>query len=132
MKKLIWIMFILVTLEVSAQTPVTARRAAAAANATKPKLVLTIIVDQFRYDYLLRFKNNYTAGLKQLLTRGAVFTNARYDHFPTYTAVGHSTILTGAYPAVNDVAPTLATILDVEIPSGSEGRILSEMLIEGR
>jgi predicted AlkP superfamily pyrophosphatase or phosphodiesterase len=65
----------------------------------KPKLVLTIVVDQFRYDYLTRFRSEYKAGLAQLLDKGAVFTNAHYEHFPTVTAVGHSTILTGALPA---------------------------------
>lgn len=67
--------------------------------AKKPKLVLTIVVDQFRYDYLTRFRSEYKAGLAQLLDKGAVFTNANYEHFPTITAVGHSTVLTGALPA---------------------------------
>ena len=40
------------------------------------RLVLLIAVDQFRYDYLTRFRSEYTAGLAQLLTRGADFTNA--------------------------------------------------------
>ena len=43
--------------------------------ADKPKLVVAIAVDQFRYDYLLRFRSGYKQGLDQLLTRGAVFTN---------------------------------------------------------
>ena len=71
----------------------------AAAPRKQPKLVLTIVVDQFRYDYLTRFRGNYTAGLARLLDHGAVFTDARYDHYPTVTAVGHSTVMTGATPA---------------------------------
>src|SRR6187399_1974332 len=45
----------------------------------KPKLVLAIAVDQFRYDYLTRYRSEYTGGLNRLLTKGAVFTNANYE-----------------------------------------------------
>ncbi len=71
--------------------------------AEKPKLVVAIAVDQFRYDYMLRFRGDYKEGLDRLLTRGAVFTNAFYQHFPTVTAVGHSTFLSGALPAVSGI-----------------------------
>ena len=64
--------------------------------APAPKLVLAIVVDQFRYDYLTRFRADFTGGLKRLLEQGAVFTNANYDASPTVTAVGHSTFLSGA------------------------------------
>ena len=74
-----------------------------AATPKKPKLVVAIVVDQFRYDYLTRFRAEYHAGFDRLLTRGAVFTNARYIHFPTVTAVGHSTFLTGATPSVSGI-----------------------------
>lgn len=69
----------------------------------KPKLVVAIVIDQFRYDYLTRFRGEYRAGFDRLLTRGAVFTNAQYIHFPTVTAVGHSTFLTGAPPSVSGI-----------------------------
>ena len=75
----------------------------ALAQSPKPKLVLTIVVDQFRYDYLTRFRAGYNGGLEELLTKGAVFTNARYMHFPTVTAVGHSTVLSGALPAISGI-----------------------------
>ena len=52
----------------------------------QPKLVLAIVIDQFRYDYLTRFRSEYTGGLKRLLDQGADFTNARYQHVPTVTA----------------------------------------------
>ena len=67
-----------------------------AAPGHKPKLVLAIAIDQFRYDYLTRYRGEYTGGLSRLLTHGAVFTNANYEHAPTVTAVGHSTFLSGA------------------------------------
>ncbi len=67
----------------------------------KPKLVVAIVIDQFRYDYLTRFRQEYTGGLAKLLNEGAVFTNARYRQSPTVTAVGHSIIMTGAMPSVS-------------------------------
>jgi predicted AlkP superfamily pyrophosphatase or phosphodiesterase len=67
------------------------------------RLVLLIVVDQFRYDYLTRFRSDYTDGLKRLLTGGAVFTNANLEHYPTVTAVGHATMLTGATPSVSGI-----------------------------
>jgi hypothetical protein len=69
----------------------------------KPKLVLAIIVDQFRYDYLTRFRGEYNGGLARLLREGAVFTNANYIHVPAVTAVGHSTFLTGASPSISGI-----------------------------
>jgi hypothetical protein len=77
--------------------------AAMATAATPPKLVLAIVVDQFRYDYLTRFRTEYHAGFDRLLTKGAVFTNARYEHYPTVTAVGHSTFLSGATPSMSGI-----------------------------
>ena len=77
--------------------------AAAAPAPVKPKLVLAIAVDQFRYDYLNRFRSEYTAGFDRLLKKGAVFTNARYEQFPTVTAIGHSTMMTGATPSISGI-----------------------------
>ncbi len=71
--------------------------------ARKPKLVLAIAIDQFRYDYLTRYRSEYTGGLARLLTHGAVFTDANYEHAPTVTAVGHSTFLSGALPCVSGI-----------------------------
>jgi len=66
----------------------------------RPRLVLLIVVDQFRYDYLERFGDLFVAdGLRRLMRDGASWTQSNYDHFPTYTAPGHSTMMTGAYPA---------------------------------
>src|SRR6478672_5690529 len=74
-----------------------------AAAPRKPKLVVAIVIDQFRYDYLTRFRSEYHGGFERLLTKGAVFTNARYEHFPTVTAIGHSTFLSGATPAISGI-----------------------------
>lgn len=67
------------------------------------RLVLLIAVDQMRFDYLTRFRGEFRQGLERLLTTGAVFTNAYLDHYPTVTAVGHATMLTGATPAVSGI-----------------------------
>jgi predicted AlkP superfamily pyrophosphatase or phosphodiesterase len=69
----------------------------------KPRLVLAIIIDQFRYYYLLRFRSEYHSGLARLLDQGAVFTDAHYLLAATVTAVGHSTFLSGAPPSVNGI-----------------------------
>src|SRR5579862_5524935 len=69
----------------------------------KPKLVVAIVIDQFRYDYLLRFRSEYNSGLDRMLKQGAVFTDAHYIHSATVTAVGHSTFLSGATPSVSGI-----------------------------
>lgn len=71
--------------------------------AARPRLVVAIVLDQFRYDYLTRYRGDYHGGLDRLLRGGAVFTNANYQHYPTVTAVGHSTFLTGATPAISGI-----------------------------
>ena len=64
------------------------------------KLVVLISIDQFRYDYLERFGGIFgPSGIKRLLREGASWTNSNFDHVPTYTAPGHSTMMTGAWPA---------------------------------
>lgn len=68
-----------------------------------PRLVLAIVIDQFRYDYLQRFRADYNSGLKRLLDQGAVFHDAHLIHVPTVTAVGHSTFLSGAPPSISGI-----------------------------
>src|SRR5438105_3617339 len=74
-----------------------------AAAPSRPKLVLAVVIDQFRYDYLLRFRKDYNSGLARLLERGAVYTDAQYVHALTVTAIGHSTFLSGATPSVSGI-----------------------------
>jgi predicted AlkP superfamily pyrophosphatase or phosphodiesterase len=62
-----------------------------------------VAVDQMRYDYLPRFASAFTGGFRRLNRDGAVFTNAHLDHYPTVTAVGHSTMLTGAPPSLSGI-----------------------------
>jgi predicted AlkP superfamily pyrophosphatase or phosphodiesterase len=74
-------------------------RAGVAAAETRPRLVLVVVVDQFRYDFLERFGDLFTGGLRRLQQEGASWTQTNYDHIPTETAPGHATLLTGAWPA---------------------------------
>ncbi len=69
----------------------------------KPKLIVGIVIDQFRYDYLTRFRSEYTGGLARMLAQGANFTNAYQDHAPTVTASGHAAFLTGSAGSVNGI-----------------------------
>jgi hypothetical protein len=69
----------------------------------KPKLILAVAIDQFRWEYLQRFRDGYNSGLKRVLEQGAVFEDAHYAHYPTVTAVGHSTFLSGAFPSVSGI-----------------------------
>ncbi|HEX8355024.1 MAG TPA: alkaline phosphatase family protein [Pyrinomonadaceae bacterium] len=86
-----------------APAPAADSRAAAEAArrpARRPRLVLLIAVDQFRYDYLERFGDLFGAGgVGRLLREGATWAECNYDHVPTETAPGHATMMTGAWPA---------------------------------
>lgn len=70
-----------------------------------PKLVVGIVVDQMRWDYLYRYQNRYkeNGGFKRLLTQGFSCENTLIPYAPTVTACGHSCIYTGAVPAVNGI-----------------------------
>ncbi|AZQ44727.1 alkaline phosphatase PafA [Nonlabens ponticola] len=66
----------------------------------QPKLIVGIVVDQMRYDYLTRFYSRYgNDGFKRLMKDGFNFTNNHYNFIPTYTAPGHASIYTGTTPA---------------------------------
>ena len=95
----------------------------------KPKLVVMITVDQLRADYLTRWRSQLSGGLAQLLTSGAVFSNAFQDHAVTETAPGHSTVLSGRWPLhtgiiTNNlgVGDSTAPLLGVSGPGASPRR----------
>lgn len=88
-------------------TSYTAPSLAAPYSSEKPKLVLLIVIDQFRSDYLTRFKklfkpaygaNGEVGGFEYLTTQGAYYPFAEYDILQSMTGPGHATTLTGAYP----------------------------------
>src|SRR6185436_12366542 len=91
------VVFLIICLFVSVAFP---QRRTQPAVQKRPKLVLLIVVDQFRYDYLERFGDLFgPSGFGRLMRDGASWTQSNYDHMPTYTAPGHGTMMTGAYPA---------------------------------
>lgn len=71
----------------------------------RPKLVVGIVVDQMRWDYLYRYYDRYTAngGFKRMLNQGFACENTLIPYTPSVTACGHSTIYTGAVPAISGV-----------------------------
>ena len=82
----------------------------------RPKLVVVITVDQLRPDYFTRWKSQLTGGLGQLATEGAFFTDAYQDHAITETAPGHSTILSGRWPAHTGIITNEAGVQDSLAP----------------
>ncbi|WP_344976639.1 alkaline phosphatase PafA [Compostibacter hankyongensis] len=72
---------------------------------SRPKLVVGIVVDQMRWDYLYRYYGKYgEGGFKRLLTEGFRCQNTFINYLPSATAVGHSTIFTGSVPAIDGIA----------------------------
>ena len=74
-----------------------------AAPTDPPKLVVLIVVDQMRADYVDHFRGNWAGGLKRLLSEGAWFQRAAYPYLSTFTCAGHATISTGAFPHTHGV-----------------------------
>ena len=106
------------------------------APAVAPRLVLVLAIDQMRFDYLTRLAPLYTGGLRMLLDRGAVFTDAKYRHAATETGPGHSVILTGRHPRHSGIVANdwydafldrMVNVVDdpVQKPLGGPGRAAS-------
>ena len=70
----------------------------------RPKLVVGIVVDQMRWDYLSRYYNRFGEdGFRRLLDKGYSFNNCLIDYVPTVTAIGHTSIYTGTTPAFHGI-----------------------------
>jgi hypothetical protein len=70
----------------------------------RPKLVVGIVVDQMKMEYLYRFNDDFSEnGFKRLMNNGFVFHNTHLNYMPTYTAPGHAAIYTGATPSVSGI-----------------------------
>ena len=77
----------------------------ASAYNAHPKLVVVIVIDQFRGDYLERYRDQFgDGGFRLLLDHGANFTDCNYDYANTRTAPGHATLFTGAYSNGHGIA----------------------------
>src|SRR5262247_1018758 len=66
-----------------------------------PKLIVVLMVDQFRADYVDRFQQQWSHGLKRLATDGAWFRRAEYPYANTVTCAGHSSVASGTVPATH-------------------------------
>jgi predicted AlkP superfamily pyrophosphatase or phosphodiesterase len=67
---------------------------------SKPKLVVGVVVDQMRYDYLTRFYERFgNDGFRRLVEKGFNAENNHFNYIPTYTAPGHASVYTGTSPA---------------------------------
>lgn len=93
-----WILFSFV-LVANAQTT-----RPASAVAPHPKIVVGMMVDQMRWDYLYKYQNRYTeGGFKRLIREGFSCENTLIDYSPTITACGHTCVYTGSVPAVHGI-----------------------------
>ena len=76
----------------------------AIAQVQQPKLVVGIVVDQMRFDYINRYWNDYgDDGFKRLISEGYNCTNTHFNYIPTYTGPGHASIYTGATPSTHGI-----------------------------
>ncbi|TCD04365.1 alkaline phosphatase family protein [Pedobacter frigidisoli] len=109
MKKISYLLFSLSLLSASFTSAQTKKTIVAAtkvfpAEVARPKLVVGLVVDQMRWDYLYRYYNRYTnGGFKRLVHEGFSVENTFIPYTPTYTACGHTCIYTGSVPAVHGI-----------------------------
>jgi len=71
------------------------------AQQSRPRLIVLLVVDQFRGDYVDKFRQQWTGGLHRLLTDGAWFRQVDYPYFYNVTCSGHATIATGSLPSTH-------------------------------
>lgn len=101
----------------------------AQSRAPKPTLIVLLVVDQMRGDYVDRFQHEWTGGFHRLLTEGARFTRVDYPYFNTVTCAGHATISTGTYPSVHGMIEDgwfdRATATNIECTDDDATRVVS-------
>jgi predicted AlkP superfamily pyrophosphatase or phosphodiesterase len=87
------------------KTPATANtQSTITTEVARPNLLLILVIDQFRYDYLVRFRPYFVrGGFNRLLEGGANFIDCKYDYATTATCPGHATLFTGAYPNIHGI-----------------------------
>jgi predicted AlkP superfamily pyrophosphatase or phosphodiesterase len=85
-----------------------------APSVQRPALAVVLIIDQFRADYLERFRHQLDGGLDRLLREGAVFTDAHQDHAIPETSPGHASILSGRFPRETWIISNATSVYDPE------------------
>lgn len=100
MKKIISTILCFAVISIAAQTV----KPTSNKSISKPKLVVGIVVDQMRYDYIYRYWDKFgNDGFKRLVNDGFFCKNTNYNYVPTYTGPGHASIYTGTTPAVHGI-----------------------------
>ena len=124
MRKRLLLLLCTLPIMLTAQTP----------TANRPKLVVGIVVDQMRPDYITRYWNKLgSGGFKRILREGFNCRNTQYNYAPTYTGPGHASIYTGSTPAFHGIAgndwydeaagDTVYCVLDTSVAGvGGDGR----------
>ena len=98
----LWLLGCVISLNVSAQS--VKKTPTKSSTIARPKLVVGIVVDQMRYDYLYRYYDQYVeGGFKRMMNEGFHCRNNHYSYALTVTAAGHSSIYTGSIPAINGI-----------------------------
>lgn len=70
----------------------------------RPKLVVGIVVDQMKMEYLYRFSDDFSAnGFKRLMSNGYTYQNMHFNYMPTYTGPGHASVYTGTTPSTHGI-----------------------------
>src|SRR5476651_1505831 len=105
--KIKYLLFVLLAFTVCSLSAQTKKKQVVTTDNTlpRPKLVVGIVIDQMRWDYLYRYYDHYTSnGFKRLLNEGFSCENTQVDYIPTFTAPGHTCIYTGSVPALHGIA----------------------------
>ncbi|MBP5561474.1 MAG: alkaline phosphatase family protein, partial [Muribaculaceae bacterium] len=78
---------------------------ASAQGVERPKIVVGLVVDQMRWDYLYHYRDSYgEGGLRRLVDEGFSCENTMINYLPTVTAIGHTSVYTGSVPALHGIA----------------------------
>ena len=77
----------------------------------RPRLVIGIVVDQMRQEYLYRFSSKFgEGGFRRMMNEGFMLQNAHFNYVPTVTGAGHASVYTGTTPANHGIIATTGTI----------------------
>ena len=102
--------------------------ATAATSSSTPRLVVGLVIDQMRWDYLQRFSSYFgTGGFNRLQREGFNCDNTTITHLPTYTAVGHAGIYTGSFPSIHGIVGNNW----VDVKSGAHVYCTDDSLVSG-
>jgi len=112
---------------------VTPPRPVAPAPREAPALVVLLVVDQMRPDYLTRFGHQFTGGFRRILDSAVYYEDGRQDHAMTETAPGHSTLLSGRYPSNTGIVSNDWGVNDAAYPivGGGTGAAASPLRFQG-